>query len=51
MSPSSNEYVGRSPGGTTMLAGLTGKHIAMTGRLGNGPALGPQVHGHPQWNS
>jgi CRP-like cAMP-binding protein len=26
-----------------MLAGLTGKHIAMTGRLGSGPALGPNV--------
>jgi flagellar assembly protein FliH len=25
-----------------MLAGLTGKHIAMTGRLGGGPALGPK---------
>jgi hypothetical protein len=25
-----------------MLAGLTGKHIAMPGRLGSGPALGPQ---------
>jgi flagellar assembly protein FliH len=25
-----------------MLAGLTGKHIAMTGRLGSGPALGPK---------
>jgi hypothetical protein len=23
-----------------MLAGLTGKHIAMAGRLGSGPALG-----------
>jgi hypothetical protein len=24
-----------------MLAGSTGKHIAMPGRLGSGPALGP----------
>ncbi len=32
----------RSPGGTAMLAGLTGKHIASAGRLGSGPALGPQ---------
>jgi cell division protein FtsL len=28
-----------------MLAGLTGKHIAMTGRLGSGPALGPRIRG------
>jgi hypothetical protein len=33
----------RSPEGTAMLAGLTGKHIAMTGRLGSGPALGPRL--------
>jgi hypothetical protein len=26
-----------------MLAGLTGKHIAMAGRLGSGPALGPEL--------
>jgi hypothetical protein len=26
-----------------MLAGLTGKHIAKAGRLGSGPALGPQL--------
>jgi len=25
-----------------MLAGLTGKLITMTGRLGSGPALGPK---------
>ncbi|WP_394410165.1 hypothetical protein [Roseateles sp. BYS78W] len=31
----------RSPEGTAMLAGSTGKHIAMAGRLGSGPALGP----------
>jgi pimeloyl-ACP methyl ester carboxylesterase len=41
--PSSKEYLGRSPEGTAMLAGATGKHIAKTGRLGSGPALGPQV--------
>jgi len=29
--------------GTAMLAGLTGKHIAMAGRLVSGPALGPEV--------
>ena len=34
MSPSSNGYVGRSPEGTAMLAGSTGKHIAKAGRLG-----------------
>jgi len=33
----------RSPGGTAMLAGLTDKHIASAGRLGSGPALGPQT--------
>ena len=33
---------GRSPEGTAMLAGWTGKHIAMAGRFGSGPALGPQ---------
>jgi hypothetical protein len=33
---------GRSPGGTAMLAGSTGKHIASAGWLGSGPALGPQ---------
>jgi len=27
-----------------MLAGLTGKHIAMAGRLGSGPALGPKAN-------
>jgi len=32
----------RSPEGTAMLAGSTGKHIASAGRLGSGPALGPQ---------
>jgi len=42
MSPSSKEYLDRSPEGTAMLAGLTGEHIAMTGRLGSGPALGQQ---------
>jgi len=34
---------GRSPEGTAMLAGLTGKHIAAKGRLGSGPALGPNT--------
>ena len=44
MSPSSKAYLGRSPEGTAMLAALSGKHIAMTGRLGSGPALGPHRH-------
>jgi len=26
-----------------MLAGSTGKHIAIAGRLGSGPALGPKT--------
>jgi len=43
MSPSSKAYLGRSPEGTAMLAGSTGKHIALAGRLGSGPALGPQT--------
>ncbi len=43
MSPSSKDYLGQSPAGTAMLAGSTGKHIAMAGRLGSGPALGPQI--------
>jgi len=34
MSPSSKEYLSQSPEGTAMLAGLTGKHIALAGRLG-----------------
>jgi hypothetical protein len=44
-----------------MLAGLTGQHIAMAGRLGSGPALGPntastsavqmQVHRHNSVNA
>ena len=34
----------RSPEGTAMLAGSTGKHIAQAGRLGSGPApLGPNT--------
>ena len=41
MNPSSKEYLGRSPEGTTMLVASSHKHIAMTGRLGSGPALGP----------
>ena len=32
----------RSPMGTAMLAALSRKHIAMAGRLGSGPALGPE---------
>ena len=42
MSPSSKAYLGRFPEGPATLAGLTGKRIAMAGRLGSGPALGPQ---------
>jgi hypothetical protein len=34
----------RSPEGTAMLAALSRKPIAMTGRLGSGPALGPKSH-------
>jgi hypothetical protein len=38
-----------------MLAGLTGKHIATAGRLGSGPALGPQCdsafHAKASFNS
>ena len=34
----------RSPEGTAMLAASSRKHIASAGRLGNGPALGPQIH-------
>ncbi|RTL40257.1 MAG: hypothetical protein EKK53_15750 [Burkholderiales bacterium] len=33
---------GRSPGGTVMLAALSREYIANAGRLGSGPALGPQ---------
>jgi len=33
---------GRSPEGTAMLAAFGRKHIASAGRLGSGPALGPQ---------
>ena len=52
MSPSSGHAAlnagapSRSPKGTAMLAALSRKHIAMAGRLGGGPALGPQIH-HP----
>ena len=42
MSPSSKAYLGRFPEGPAMLAALSCKHIAMPGRLGRGPALGPQ---------
>jgi hypothetical protein len=34
---------GRSPEGTAMLAASSRKHIALPGRLGSGPALGPQM--------
>jgi len=34
---------GRSPKGTAMLAASSHEHIAMTGRLGSGPALGPRT--------
>ena len=33
---------GRSPAGTAMLAASSREHIASAGRLGSGPALGPQ---------
>jgi len=42
-SPSSKASLGRSPKGTAMLAASSRKHIASAGRLGSGPALGPQV--------
>jgi hypothetical protein len=32
----------RSPEGTAMLAASSRKHIALAGRLGSGPALGPK---------
>ncbi|MBA4216677.1 hypothetical protein V3478_33395 [Pseudomonas aeruginosa] len=32
----------RSPEGTAMLAASSREHIASAGRLGSGPALGPQ---------
>jgi hypothetical protein len=38
----------RSPEGTAMLAASSRKHIANAGRLGSGPALGPQ-YGDSQW--
>ena len=31
-----------APEGTAMLGGSTAKHIASAGRLGGGPALGPE---------
>jgi hypothetical protein len=34
----------RSPEGTAIHAAWSRAHIAMTGRLGSGPALGPQTH-------
>ena len=40
--PSPREYLGRSSEGSAMLAGPTGKHVASAGRLGSGPAPGPQ---------
>jgi phospholipid/cholesterol/gamma-HCH transport system ATP-binding protein len=42
MSPSSNEHVGRSSEGTAMPAASGREHIAGAGRLGSGPAPGPQ---------
>ncbi len=42
--PSSKANLGRSPEGTAMLAASSHKHIASAGRLGSGPALGPNVH-------
>ena len=33
---------GRSPEGTAMHAALSRMHIAIAGRLGSGPALGPE---------
>jgi hypothetical protein len=41
MSPSYKAYLGRSPKGTAMHAASSRTHIAMAGRLGSGPALGP----------
>lgn len=42
---------GRPPEGAAMLAALSRSHIAKAGRLGDGPALGPQntemAHGQP----
>ncbi|PTT88578.1 hypothetical protein DBR42_09485, partial [Pelomonas sp. HMWF004] len=43
MSPSPKGYLGRPPEGATTLAGSTGKQIDNAGRLGSGPALGPQL--------
>ena len=34
---------GRPPEGAAMLAAWSGKHVAMAGRLGSGPALGPNA--------
>ena len=33
----------RSPEGTAMLVALSREHIAIPGRLGSGPALGPKA--------
>ncbi len=35
----------RSPAGTAMPAALSREHIAIAGRLGSGPALGPKCAG------
>jgi hypothetical protein len=49
MSPSPNLAAlnagvpGRPPEGAAMLAAFGRKHIAMAGRLGSGPALGPHL--------
>jgi len=45
MSPSPNEYPDRSPKGTAMLAGLTGKQIAR--RAGSGAAERSAQRKHP----
>ena len=41
MSPSSKEYLGRSPEGTAKLAGSTGKHIALCGPAWERPGARP----------
>ncbi len=43
MSPSSKEYLGRSPEGTAMLAASSREHIATGGPAWGGPALVPQI--------
>jgi len=43
LAPLNADESGRPPEGAAMLAALSRKHIARAGRLGSGPALGPQV--------